>query len=129
MQFLGFDENVHIQRIQAPDGRPQTSFTNMPMAHFAAVLELMGSRSPYDKVPVVNTTGLQGRYDFVVVLDAPGDGRSEGRGEGGDASPPDDPLAAYKRILPSQLGLTLESRKAPVEVLVIDHADKTPTAN
>jgi uncharacterized protein (TIGR03435 family) len=125
MQFLGFDENVHIQRSQAPNGRFQDSFTNMPMANFAAVLELMGSRSPYDKAPVVNMTGLWGRYDFVVVPEAPG----EGRGEGGDSSPPDDPLAAYKRILPSELGLTLESRKAPVEVLVIDHADKTPTEN
>jgi len=125
MQFFGFDEDVRIQRSLAPNGSLQDSFTNMPMEHFAAVLELMGSRSPYDKLPVVNMTGLQGRYDFVVVLDAPGGGRVEG----GDASPPDDPLAAYKRILPSELGLTLESRKATVEVLVIDHADKTPTEN
>lgn len=28
-----------------------------------------------------------------------------------------------------KLGLKLESRKAPLEVLVIDHAEKTPTAN
>jgi uncharacterized protein (TIGR03435 family) len=28
-----------------------------------------------------------------------------------------------------KLGLKLESRKAPVEVLVIDHAEKTPSDN
>lgn len=28
-----------------------------------------------------------------------------------------------------KLGLKLESRKSPVEVLVIDHAEKTPTDN
>jgi uncharacterized protein (TIGR03435 family) len=27
------------------------------------------------------------------------------------------------------IGLKLESRIAPIEVLVIDHAEKTPTAN
>jgi uncharacterized protein (TIGR03435 family) len=47
----------------------------------------------------------------------------------GEASPPDDPLTAFKRILPKQLGLNLDRRKAPVDVLVIDHADKIPTPN
>jgi uncharacterized protein (TIGR03435 family) len=28
-----------------------------------------------------------------------------------------------------QLGLTLEPRKAPVDVIVIDHLEKTPTEN
>ena len=28
-----------------------------------------------------------------------------------------------------KLGLKLESRKAPVEVLVVDHAEKTPSDN
>jgi uncharacterized protein (TIGR03435 family) len=28
-----------------------------------------------------------------------------------------------------KLGLKVEPRKAPMEVLVIDHADKLPTAN
>ncbi len=58
-------------------------------------------------------TGLQGRFDFV----------------GGDASAPDDPLADIARILPKQLGLTLERRKAMVDVLVIDRLDKEPTPN
>ena len=31
--------------------------------------------------------------------------------------------------LPQQLGLKLEAAKGPVEVLVIDHADKAPTEN
>ena len=28
-----------------------------------------------------------------------------------------------------KLGLQLETRKAPVDVIVIDHLEKTPTAN
>jgi uncharacterized protein (TIGR03435 family) len=33
-----------------------------------------------------------------------------------------------RRALPD-LGLRLESKRAPVEVLVIDHVEKEPTAN
>jgi uncharacterized protein (TIGR03435 family) len=32
-------------------------------------------------------------------------------------------------IMEQQLGLKLESRKASAEILVIDHAEKTPTEN
>jgi uncharacterized protein (TIGR03435 family) len=31
--------------------------------------------------------------------------------------------------LPAQLGLRLESKKGPVEQIVVDHADKVPTEN
>jgi uncharacterized protein (TIGR03435 family) len=31
--------------------------------------------------------------------------------------------------LQEELGLKLESRKAPLDLLVIEHAEKTPTAN
>jgi uncharacterized protein (TIGR03435 family) len=31
--------------------------------------------------------------------------------------------------LPKQLGLRLEARKMPIEMLVIDHIEKAPTEN
>jgi uncharacterized protein (TIGR03435 family) len=31
--------------------------------------------------------------------------------------------------LQEKLGLKLESKKAPIEILVIDHMEKTPTEN
>jgi uncharacterized protein (TIGR03435 family) len=31
--------------------------------------------------------------------------------------------------LPEQLGLKLESQKAPIEILLVDHADKVPVEN
>jgi uncharacterized protein (TIGR03435 family) len=35
----------------------------------------------------------------------------------------------FFRALQDQLGLRLEQRKAPVEILVVDHIEKTPTEN
>jgi uncharacterized protein (TIGR03435 family) len=125
MQFLGFDSDVHMQRRQDPDGRIRDSYTNMPMRLFASVLAILASRTPYEKVAVVDMTGLQGRYDFALVLDRPGGVR----GEGGDAPSLDDPLDALEGVLAKELGLCLQGRKAAVDVLVIDHADRIPAAN
>jgi len=66
--------------------------------------------------PVTDATGLKGEYDFVLwwsfdALDNP------------DAGP------SMFSALQSQLGLKLEPKKGPVDVLVIDHAEKVPTGN
>jgi uncharacterized protein (TIGR03435 family) len=64
--------------------------------------------------PVLNRTGLTGEYD----IDA------EIRPEPGA-----DMYTLWQRALREQLDLHLESAKSPVEVLVIDSADKMPSAN
>jgi len=76
---------------------------------------------------VVDKTGLTGNYDFH--LDYSG-----GPGAGGALQPP--PLDAQAAsgpdlftALEKQLGLKLEKTKVPLDVMVIDHADKTPTDN
>jgi uncharacterized protein (TIGR03435 family) len=72
--------------------------------------------------PVIDATGLKGRYDFEVNFRAhipqmkPGD-------------PPPDVLSIIQETLQQDLGLKLESRKVPIEVLVIDRLDKTPAEN
>jgi uncharacterized protein (TIGR03435 family) len=40
-----------------------------------------------------------------------------------------DAVDTLRGTLPEQLGLKLEAQKAPIELLVIDHADRVPTAN
>jgi uncharacterized protein (TIGR03435 family) len=87
--------------------------------------------------PIVDMTNLKGVYDFVVDF-SPEDFRAMGIRAAiaaGVAIPPqvlqqvesasgDSLLNAVEK-----LGLKLESRKAPIEVLVIDHSEKTPTDN
>ena len=45
--------------------------------------------------------------------------------------PPSDssPYPSLYTAVREQLGLRLEPRKGPLDVLVVDHAEKTPTAN
>jgi uncharacterized protein (TIGR03435 family) len=73
--------------------------------------------------PVVNQTGLTKRYDFLLDMSPylptdrqPGD-------------PPPDMAGIMITALNEKLGLKLESKKAPIEILVIDHMEKTPTEN
>jgi uncharacterized protein (TIGR03435 family) len=63
---------------------------------------------------VVDETGLHGRYDFVFKWDA---------GQMADSTEP-----SLFTAMREQLGLRLEPKKAPVQVLVIDSAEK-PTDN
>jgi len=87
--------------------------------------------------PIVDMTNLMGVYDFVLDL-APEDFRAMGIRAAiasGVALPPQILLQMESASGDSlfnaveKLGLKLESRKAPIEVLVIDHAEKTPTDN
>jgi uncharacterized protein (TIGR03435 family) len=129
LEFLGLDNNTHVQRIW-DQGRLRDSYSDVSMNLFASLLAMWSTKTPYEKVPVVDMTGLPGHYDFVLVMDRPESGRGEGGdAPSGDASPSDDVLATFKRILPKQLGLTLERKRAPVNILVIDHVDKEPTPN
>jgi uncharacterized protein (TIGR03435 family) len=100
--------------------------------------------------PVVDKTGLTGKYDFVLEFapdssrfrlplgggpgpaiqsqDGPGRG-GPGPTPGGDANATDPAGLTIVGALQQQLGLRLVSTKAPLDILVIDHAEKTPTDN
>jgi uncharacterized protein (TIGR03435 family) len=71
--------------------------------------------------PVIDATGLTGRYDYKMhwiteYVPPPGSARAAFTPEG-----PDLPAAIQQ-----QLGLKLESRKVPTEILIVDHVEKTP---
>lgn len=92
------------------------------------------SRSFPGVPPVIDMTGLSGRYNFTVDASAFFTGVEEGgKGAGLKSSiDPADPsgfIAQVQEILEKQLGLHSELRKAPADVLVVERADKIPTAN
>ncbi|MBZ5577256.1 MAG: TIGR03435 family protein [Acidobacteriia bacterium] len=79
--------------------------------------------------PVVDQTGLKDRFDLTLNW-APDETQFRVRG---DQPPPPPPAEADTRpdlfkAIQEQLGLKLESTKAPVDVLVIDHVEK-PESN
>ena len=107
--------------------------------------------------PVVDMTGLTQRYDFTLdfapdqgammakmpagmMPPPPGGAGAPGGaiggpvgGPGGDpvphASLPETDAASLFAAIQAQLGLKLETRKAPADLVVIDHMEKTPSEN
>ena len=83
--------------------------------------------------PVLERTGLTGKYDFKLEWtpessELSGKGGPEGPGEKGEPGGADPLGPSLSTALQEQLGLKLESQKAPVETIVIDRVEK-PSAN
>ena len=76
--------------------------------------------------PVVDQTGLKGRYDFNLTW-APDESQLGGRFRP-PANPPADAPPSLFTAAQEQIGLKIESTKAKVDVMVIDHVEK-PSAN
>ncbi len=88
--------------------------------------------------PVANGTGLTGKYDFTLTFAKAGTALDNAPGPPPPPPPPGETTAnvADTEVAPdllnavqSQLGLKLEAKKAPVEFIVIDRAERTPVAN
>jgi uncharacterized protein (TIGR03435 family) len=95
-------------------------FRNESMPDFAWALSRMAGIG--DRV-VVDETGLPGRFDFELTVE-----RENVMAAGPDVRDPAPRLGALESALERQLGLKLESKKAPVEFVIIDHVEK-PSAN
>jgi uncharacterized protein (TIGR03435 family) len=76
-------------------------------------------------------TGLSGEFEIRLAWtrdDAPADQGSGGSGDAPSVSA-SIPMSSLYSALQEQLGLKLEPRRSLVEMLVIDHVEKVPTAN
>jgi uncharacterized protein (TIGR03435 family) len=105
---------------RTPSGTTFT-FRNSPMSQVAALLQ-----NSLDK-PVVDQSGLSERYDFTVTFTPDPSQAALLGGPSPAANNPDaapDLFTAFQQ----QLGLKLESTKAPVDVMVIDKVEK-PSEN
>jgi uncharacterized protein (TIGR03435 family) len=96
------------------------SGTSITMAKFADFLTRLAD------LPVVDMTGLRGFYTFTL------DWTPEPLDEKNDAAlaAREDPAwEALREAAETKLGLRFENRKAPIEIVIVDRADKAPTAN
>jgi uncharacterized protein (TIGR03435 family) len=92
---------------------------------------LAGLLSAQLQGPVVDATGLTGKYEISVYWNA-GDSLRTAAPAPGGAPTPADPVSTgpdLKQALQEQLGLRVESKKGPVEFVIVDHAEKTPSEN
>jgi uncharacterized protein (TIGR03435 family) len=119
-----------------PNGAMRLEISKMTLATFADFLAGFVDR------PVVDMTELKGNYqlalelstqDLMTAARAAGVAVPMGRG-GGDAArqPADaasDPSGGSIFAAVQQLGLKLDARKAPIDLIVIDQVQKTPTEN
>jgi len=95
--------------------------TGVTMTMFGNVL------SGYVGRTVVDQTGLTGSFDIELMFD-PASAAKASPGAPPGPPPTDDTMPSIFTALQEQLGLRLESTRGPVDVLVIDRAER-PTAN
>jgi uncharacterized protein (TIGR03435 family) len=100
-------------------GRGSTALTyragNITMAALAGALRTYVGRE------VVDRTGLAGEFDFDLQFSAP---PTAGALDAGIPVAPLDEAASVFTALQEQLGLKLESTRGPVEMMVIDSAER-----
>ncbi len=77
--------------------------------------------------PVVDRTGLKGKFDFTVTF-LPDDTQFNGHSPAGKLAEGVEPAPSLSEALLAQLGLKLTPEKTAVDVLAIDHVEK-PSAN
>jgi len=105
------------------------------------LVKTLGGRPDIMDRPIIDKTGLTGKYDFTMEFAVSEGGRQlmglPPTPNGGPAetsataasTEKSEPPPAFSSALEEQLGLKLESKKGPLEVLVIDRGDKTPIEN
>jgi uncharacterized protein (TIGR03435 family) len=95
-------------------GRGYISAKTMTTGRLADILSRVLER------PVLDSTGLKGTYDIELKWTP-----DEGQRREGD---PDGPSSIFTAVQ-EQLGLKLEGHRGPVEIIVVDHAERVPTEN
>ena len=106
-------------------GRGSLIAQGIPIQTLIDVLSFQLGRTISDQ------TGLKGKYDFNLRWTPDEDspsmsvGQREAANALGPAAPPDSSGPSLFTALQEQLGLKLESTKGPVDVIVIDHIERT----
>jgi uncharacterized protein (TIGR03435 family) len=134
-------------RLDPTKGTMHLDFSGTTMKGFAdMVTQLFAQLGGTGGKQVVDMTGIEGNYDATVDLglaeiiamaraagaDIPAGGPGGPGGRGGNApAVASDPGGGGTSLTDAvqSMGLKLESRKATVDQLIVDHIEKTPTEN
>jgi uncharacterized protein (TIGR03435 family) len=103
-----------LQKMRPPELGFQA--VGVTMARFSGFLK------PYVHLPVVDSTGLPGRYNFTFEFEYQFDVGPDGKN-----APDSIPPSLFTAV--QRLGLKLEPRRVPLDHLVVDYAEKIPTEN
>jgi uncharacterized protein (TIGR03435 family) len=145
---LGFYGSVQDHTIANADGHGSTTTISSPRMGTvretdgpnrlqrweSESITLGGLADLLDKVvplssPIMNATGLNGRYRLVLEVSLePRTGGNPTPKENGRADMEETILRAYNDGL-RKLGLQLDRRKGPFEILIVDRVEKSPTEN
>jgi uncharacterized protein (TIGR03435 family) len=118
-----------------PPGRPgmAASYSNAssgPVAHWRAQAQTMAAFARMLSVsalnagrPVIDKTGLDGKYDFTLAYDVPQPG------DDGAISVASDPRLSIADAVERQMGLRLIDTKQALDVIVVDRAERFPMEN
>jgi uncharacterized protein (TIGR03435 family) len=110
-ELVAEKDGIKFKQVTDNDSHSQNSNNThyvgscVSMIAFAAFLSQMGD------YPVLDKTGLQGCYDLKLDWGVEPDGPT------------------LTDAMREQLGLKLETRRAPLEIVVVDHVEKVPTGN
>lgn len=98
-----------------PDRKTMTvTVSHTPVSQLTELLSM------FFRAPILDETGLTGKYDIKLDI------QKYVNEKGGIDT---DPQTLIVQVLQEDLGLKLEPKKAPIQVVIVDKSDKTPTEN
>jgi uncharacterized protein (TIGR03435 family) len=121
-------KNGHKLQPADSDGPPSFKTGKMSLTGTNATLAQLADFLSHElRYPFVDETGLQGRFNYSLDINAYV--TEEVMKSAPPGGPPPDAPGIIAQAMKTQLGINVEGKKATVEMLIIDHAEKVPTDN
>jgi uncharacterized protein (TIGR03435 family) len=98
-------------------------FTSATLASFSSVMSTLMAR------PIVNMTDIQGHFDITLDVSREDLAGMNLPTDSASADTPENKAASSVFAAMQELGLKLEPRRAPIQHIVIDSAEKVPSGN